>query len=176
METNPLTGHSAPSVADIQAQVIVCRAAMRRATETKAKMEALLKPFVDDAEAQEKMLAAMMKAAKVENMEVSIDANVNVKAEFVPKQAPKVEDWDALYAWIKGNGRFDMLHKRVSTAPVVELFQLAQDGYDDEMEKLYPDVITYAKATTLPPGVTVTEWKELKLSETKPKKPRKAAR
>lgn len=174
MTTNAL--QSVPSIADIQVQMLALREANDRLAKTKAQMEALVKPFADAAEAAEAQLAAMMKAAKVDNMEVSIDASLNLKAEFVPKQAPKVESWDDLYAWIKANGRFDMLHKRVSSAPVVELFQLAQDGYDAEMEQLYPDVMSFAKAKFLPPGVVVTEWKELKMSETKPKKARKAAR
>lgn len=174
MTTNSL--HAVPTVADIQVQMLALREAKANLTKIKTKLDDLIKPFADAAEVAEAQLTAMMKAAKIDNMEVSVDATSNLKAEFVPKQAPKVESWDELYAWIKENGRFDMLHKRVSSAPVVELFQIAQDGYDDEMEQLYPDVLAFAKAKYLPPGVTVTEWKELKLSETAPKKPRKAAR
>ena len=175
METNPLSGQ-APTVADIQEQVIRCRAATAKAATTKAKLEALLKPFADDAEAQMKVLAAMMKSAKIDNMEVRIDETVNARAEFVPRQAPAVKDWDALYDWILKEKRFDMLHKRVSSAPIVELYQIAQDHYTDEMERKYPTVLEFAVAEYLPSGVEVTEWNELKLSESKPKKPRKAAR
>ena len=173
MDTNIL--NKAPSVASIQEQITKTRDAAIKLGKVKAKMAELMAPIEEFAADQEKILAAMMKAAKVDNLEVQSTIGTNIRAEFVPRQAPKVEDWELFYEWIHEHKRYDMLHKRASSAPVVELFQLAQSNYTDAEEQLFATVHDFAAAKYLPKGVVVSEWKELKLSETKPKKPRRAA-
>lgn len=173
-DTNPLT--QAPGIGAIQTQIHLTRAAAFDLEKVKAKMAEMLKPFEEAAEREMTVLSAMMRAAKVDNMETpDVETGQNLRAEFMPKQAPKVKDWDVFHAWIAENKRFDMLQKRVTSAPVVELFQLAVEQYDDTQETKYPTALAYAEAELLPPGVTVSEWKELKLSFVKPKKARKAA-
>ena len=160
---NSLDGKPAPSISDVSAAVAEYVRLINSFNKIKTTFDAMLEPHKKAAEKAESRLAAVMKAAGLKSLDALVDTLPTddhgatsglFRAEFVPKQAPKVEDWDSFYAWIRENNRFDMLHKRVSSAPVVELFQCKEP---------------------LPDGVTVTEWDEIKVSAIKAKKPRKAA-
>lgn len=160
---NSLDGKPAPSISDVSAAVAEYVQLVSNFNKIKTTFDNMLEPHKRAADKAESRLAAVMKAAGLKSLDALVDTLPTddhgatgglFRAEFVPKQAPKVEDWDSFYAWIRENNRFDMLHKRVSSAPVVELFQCKEP---------------------LPDGVTVTEWDEIKVSAVKPKKPRKAA-
>ena len=161
---NSLDGKPAPSISDVSAAVAEYVQLINNFNKIKTTFDDMLAPHKKAADKAESRLAAVMKAAGLKSLDAVVDVEPATndhgatgglfRAEFVPKQAPKVEDWDSFYAWIRENNRFDMLHKRVSSAPVVELFQCKE---------------------SLPDGVTVTEWDEIKVSAVKPKKPRKAA-
>ena len=161
---NSLDGKPAPSISDVSAAVAEYVRLINNFNKIKTAFDNMLEPHKKAADKAESRLAAVMKAAGLKSLDALVDVEPATddpsttsglfRAEFVLKQAPKVEDWDSFYAWIRENNRFDMLHKRVSSAPVVELFQCKEP---------------------LPDGVTVTEWDEIKVSAIKAKKPRKAA-
>ena len=101
---------------------------------------------------------------------------VCLNAEIVPMQVGGVEDWEALYAWIAENKRFDLLHKRLSSTPVVAAFQEAIHDFTTAVslgQLTAEDREAFIK-DALPAGTKVTEWQALKLAKVKPRKPRKA--
>lgn len=139
------------------------------------KLKARYEKAVGDAT---KQLAALMRRGDTELLEMPFDntdeepAKNNIRVWFAPKQAPKVEDWEAFHAWIRANDRFDMLHKRVSSAPVVEIWQEAIDTAEGNGASSAD--AKSAAAGKLPPGVTITEWKELAYKVVPVKKARRA--
>lgn len=175
-----LGGSAQPTVAQLQEAALRHHKATTTLAEVEAKMKELIKPYVDAVAQAERTLAAMMKSSGVESVGISMGDEAdsgNIEYAFMPKQAPKVLDWDEFYTWIRDNNRFDMLHKRVSAAPVVELWQMAEDEFAQLEPGTYDDVESFVLAEgKLPPGVTVSEWKELTARVVKKRKARRASR
>lgn len=48
------------------------------------------------------------------------------RATVVLKEVPRVEDWDALYAYVKKQNAFELLQRRVSNAAVEERWELGK--------------------------------------------------
>lgn len=180
--TDTKLGASAVSMADLQLAALAYRKALETAEIATEKANALIKQYKDIADGTKKELARLMRLAEMENLTFSLPSDdpaepaKNLLVEFVPQQAPKVLDWSEFHEWIIENERLDMLHKRVSSAPVVEIWQAAKDDW--EMEPVGDDGVKVEFAAfvakRLPPGVTVEEWKEIKLKVKEPKKARRA--
>jgi|DEB19_MinimDraft_3_1074340.scaffolds.fasta_scaffold44088_2 hypothetical protein len=50
-------------------------------------------------------------------------AGLKYRAQIVVKDVVKVSDWVALHSWIRENGRFDMLQKRISETAAKDWFE-----------------------------------------------------
>lgn len=92
---------------------------------------------------------AVISAALLSAMNGLNADNLGTKAGIIKRKVamkPSAADWSAVYRWIQDTGRFDLLHKRLSSA-VVEEFAEANDG-------------------DLPPGINV--WRGYEISVVKP--------
>lgn len=73
---------------------------------------------------------AAVEEARKEMVETELDmmSMHGLTLRVKSRDLPQVTDWEAFYAWIRHNDRFDMLHRRVSTAPFREYIELNQDA------------------------------------------------
>ena len=144
-------------------------------TSAEAKMKELLKPLEAARDAWEKELKRQMNAESTEAVSVTMRDGVVFNCSLEPKQAPAVKDWEALYNWIHETRQFSFLHRRLSATPVIEMYQGALDDLDVQYHgEETPEFRATFIASRLPPGVEVSEYKELKAKITAAKKPRRA--
>ena len=168
-------GGPTASLDDLRQATLAYSAAKDDLEKITAEANRIIKEYAQKADAAKSELARLMRLAGMESFEFTPSGEPDILyVELTPKQAPKVEDWDAFGAWLLDNGRLDMLHRRVTVAPVVEIWQAAvadwlhnDEGYDslDALEQAKRDFI----AKRMPPGVTVTEWKEITVKMKAPK-------
>lgn len=139
--------------------------------EVKKPLEAKLK------DAEKALYAAMRDNHILSCSAVNPETGLCINAEVTPMQAGTVVDWDALYAWIAANSRFDLLHKRLSSTAVVAAYQEAVQDFSTALslgQVTLEDRDDFIHAA-LPEGTSVSEWNVVKLTTVKPRKPRKAS-
>lgn len=49
-------------------------------------------------------------------------AGLKYRAQIVMKAVPRIAEWGVFCSWVRKNDRFDLLQKRVSEAPIKELW------------------------------------------------------
>lgn len=59
--------------------------------------------------------------------EASGVAGKTARVALVAKQVPQAEDWEALYAYVKRTGSFDLLQRRLSESAVQERWEAGKD-------------------------------------------------
>lgn len=72
---------------------------------------------VDTLEDKEKKLKAKVIAA-VKEAKLSSVKGLKYGANYTSKDLPTAGDWSKVYAWIKENDAFDILHKRLTTTAI----------------------------------------------------------
>ncbi len=135
------------------------------------------KPLEARVKAAEKTLYAAMRDNHMLSCSAVIENGLCVNAEVTPMQAGTVTDWDALYAWITANSRFDLLHKRLASTAVVAAYQEAAQDFATALSlgQVTPEERDDFIRAALPDGTSVSEWNVVKLAIVKPRKPRKAS-
>lgn len=81
-----------------------------------------LTPPVKDAEDIEKALKEHL-IATLPKSEATGAAGKLARASIVVKSVPTVEDWDALYEFIRKKRRFDLLNRALNAAAVTEMWE-----------------------------------------------------
>ena len=74
---------------------------------------------VDDLEKEEKNLKKIL-AEYLRDNAVKAIGGTHLTVSYKPKRKPVVQEWDALYAYIREHDAFELLHKRVTERAVKE--------------------------------------------------------
>ena len=135
------------------------------------------KPLEVRIKAAEKALRTAMRDNHMLSCSALKPDGAAVNAEITPMQVGTVVDWDALYAWITTNARFDLLHKRLSSTLVVAAYQEAALDFEHALNlgHVTPEDREDFIRAALPDGTRVNEWSAVKLTVVKPRKARKAS-
>lgn len=175
-ENEQKTRYPMPTIEDLTAATQDYVAKKSTMEAINAKVDELVAPHKSALEAAEKRLAAMMIQSKVNNVSTMYDGK-EVTAAMEDAIAPKVEDWDEVYAYIRQNNRFDLLHKRVSSGLINEMYTKAIDDHAiaviraDASGEQRPTLESFI-AAIMPGGVTMSKWKALKVTVKAPRKAR----
>lgn len=66
----------------------------------------------------------------IQNLSKSDDtgaAGKKYRAQITTKDVPSLKDWDAFTAYIMKSRRWDLLHKRISNKPVVDMWEEGEE-------------------------------------------------
>lgn len=98
--------------ADLYSEVRELRLAMQKHVDAVKKRESEIREYI------------------INNLSKSSDtgaAGKKYRAQIVTKDVPSLKDWDVFTKYLAESGRFDLIHKRVSSKPVTDMWEEGEE-------------------------------------------------